>query len=131
MRGVWLHILFLVVATVVSHDVYMATTGHALISIQDAAAAGRDQHHQGHAPHAPSIDGDRAAQDGGPAHCDPVRVVAPLNRDMSPSFDTVSTALLPDPAILMRFASTSRVIVASPLPHPPDLNRAYFQVYRI
>ncbi|MDQ3657777.1 MAG: hypothetical protein M3457_22220, partial [Chloroflexota bacterium] len=66
-----------------------------------------------------------------PGHCDPLRVAASLNRDMSPSLDTGPTALLPDPAILTRFASTSRIIVEQPLPHPPDLNRAFFQVYRI
>ena len=62
---------------------------------------------------------------------EPLRVAAPANRDMSPSFDTMPSALIPEPAMLTRFASTSRTIVETPLPHPPDLNRAFFQVYRI
>jgi len=130
-----LHIALLVVATVVGHDVYMATTGHAVIANQDSAVVRDDDPHQGHRHRAPMSEAvsndDRPHPADVPAHCDQVRVVAPLNREMSPSFDTVPTAVLPDPAILMQFASTSRDIVESPLPHPPDLDRAFFQVYRI
>jgi len=43
----------------------------------------------------------------------------------------VPVALLPSPALLMLFAATSRDIVETPPPHPPDLDRAFFQVYRI
>ena len=131
MRGVWLHIAFLVVAVVVSHDVYMATTGHALIAVQATTAVDRGDPHHAHAHHAPLPGNDQPVPAGMLTHCDPVRDIASLNREMSPSFDTVPTALLPDPSRLMLFASTSRAIVEAPPSHPPDLNRAFFQVYRI
>lgn len=130
MRTCWLRIALLVIATIVSHDVYMATTGHAVAAAGDTPAAQQGHAHRHHeAPVAREHRRDPPAD--APGHCDPLRVAAPLNRDMSPSFDTVPTALLPDPAVLMQFASTSRIIVEKPLPHPPDLNRAFFQVYRI
>jgi len=130
MRTFWLRVALLVIATIVVHDVYMATTGHAVVAAGNTPATQDGDVHRHH--EAPVGREHRQADPAdAPGHCDPLRVAAPLNRDMSPSFDTVPTALLPDPAILMQFASTSRVIVEKPLPHPPDLNRALFQVYRI
>lgn len=130
MRTFWLRMALLVVATVVVHDIYMATTGHAVVAAANVPAehqGGAHRHHQALA----AQEQRQTVPTDAPGHCDPLRVAAPLNRDMSLSFDTVPTALLPDPAILMRFASTSRDIVETPRPHPPDLNRAFFQVYRM
>ena len=130
MRTFWLRMALLVIATIVVHDVYMATTGHAVVAAGNTPATQDGDVHRHH--EAPVGREHRQADPAdAPGHCDPLRVAAPLNRDMSPSFDTVPTALLPDPAVLMQFASTSRDIVEKPLPHPPDLNRALFQVYRI
>ena len=136
MRTSWLRVALLVIAVVVGHDLYMATTGYAVMAAAGAPTAGQDdRHHQDHhGNHDPSR---IATQDGTePAgsttsHCEPLRVAAPANRNMSPSFDTMPSALIPEPAMLTRFASTSRTIVETPLPHPPDLDRAFFQVYRI
>ncbi len=129
MRTFWLRLALLVIATIVIHDVYMATTGHALAAGTTSVEqhGGPHRHHQ--APGAPEHRQTNPA--GASAHCDPLRVAAPLNRDMSPSLDSAPVALHPEPSSLMVFASTSRTFVETPLPHPPDLNRAFFQVYLI
>lgn len=135
MRKRWLHIAVLVIAAVVGHDVYMATTGHAVVAASAPVADDDDRHHhQHHGTHddrGSVTQAETAPEESGSSHCEPLRVAAPANRDGTPSFDTIQVALLPDPASSMLFASTSRDIVETPLPHPPNLDRAFFQVYRI
>ena len=130
MRTFWLRIALLVIATIVVHDVYMATTGHAVVAAGNTPATQDGDAHRHH--EAPVGREHRQADPAdAPGHCDPLRVAAPLNRDMSPSLDSAPVALHPEPSSLMVFASTSRTFVETPLPHPPDLNRAFFQVYLI
>jgi hypothetical protein len=136
MRRSWIVVPILVVAIVVGHDAYMASTGHAeVVATRGAGADASGRHgHQHHGTHDQPGSGarDDAAPEGPEStHCEPLRVAAPANRDMAPSFDTIQVALLPDPASSMLFASTSRDIVETPPAHPPDLVRAFFGVYRI
>lgn len=130
MRMCWLRIALLMIAAIVIHDAWMATTGHAVAA---AGTTSVEQHGDPHRHHqAPGAPEHRQADPADASgHCEPLRVAAPLNRDLSPSLDTAPVALLPEPASLMVFASTSRAIVETPPSHPPDLNRAFFQVYRI
>lgn len=133
MRRSWIAIGILIAVIVVGHDAYMTTTGHAEVVASAPLTDEGDRYHR-HSHHTPA---HNVRQDGTepassvPEHCEPVRVAAPANRTGPPSFDTIPVALLPDPAIFMLYASTSRDIVQTPLPHPPDLNRAFYQVYRI
>lgn len=122
----WLAIVILVIGAILAHDTLMAAQGHEAVAAEDYA--GHDAHAHAH-HHAPTT-ADAAPLDV-PEPCGTVRDVAPPSQQPAPAFDDAPVALLPDPALAMRFAAASRSLVETPPAHPPDLDRSFFQVYRI
>ncbi len=129
MRMSQFRIAALLIAAIVVHDAWMATAGHDALAAPPASAEhGGDghRHHVSAAPEGANPDTNHVLE-----HCGPLRVAAPLNRDMTPALDTAPVGAMPESTGLTRFASTSRTFIEMPPPHPPDLIRAFFQVYLI
>ncbi len=132
MRLSWIRVAALLIAAIVVHDAWMATAGHGALASMAATSAATD-HEGGHHRHHDAATPDDSRPDTGDMleHCGRLSVAAPLNRDMTPSLDTAPVGVMPLSTCLARFGSTSRGIVETPPLHPPDLDRAFFQVYRI
>lgn len=130
MRTIWLHMSVILLLAIGFHEFSMAIIGHSMLagsteSMVESDPTPTHRHGQpafGETDHAPT---------NLPDPCDPIRVAFAQTQKMSPMLDdSPVAALLPIPA-WSTFAATSRPLVESPPPRPPDLTRAFFQVYRI
>lgn len=134
MQTSWLRIAVLVVVAIVVHDGWMATAGHESLAVMAASQGPAEperhsdahRHHEADALADPDPDASEMLE-----QCGLLRMAASLNRDMSPSLDTAAVGVMPESTGLTRFASASRTFVEMPPPHPSNLNRSFFQVYRI
>ncbi len=124
----WLRIGLLLIAMILIHEMWMATSGHDLARAEPVPGCEPIEHHhhgQDQANPVSSRPLDMAEV------CSDIEAVAPFNREMHPALADLPAALRSDSAIAMLFASTSRTIVETPPAHPPDVIRALFQVYLI
>ncbi len=129
-----LHIGILLFAAIVTHDAYMAVSGHDAAIAEPVSVCERSVAHSHHRhDHRDNLEAESSTTT--PLElaeaCSELRAAAPLNREMGPSLADAHIALISDSTDSMLFAATSRTIVASPPLHPPNQNRAFFQVYRI
>jgi hypothetical protein len=138
MTATWLRVSLLLVLSIALHDLWMAMDGHRMLHPDPAPAcaerAASTHHHGGHhhGEHhaAPDESGPSPAEIA--STCREMRVAVPMPRlemelDQGPTTDLP----LPETGFALLFAFTSPVVVNHPPAHPPDVQRALFQVYLI
>lgn len=129
-----LRIGILLIASIVTHDAYMAASGHDMAIAGPVSTCERvdvSGHHGRHSRETHDREAPSTAPIAAVEMCSDHVRVAPLNREVSPAFAALPQSPVSASTILMLFAATSRSIVETPPPHPPDLNRAFFQVFRL
>lgn len=126
-------VCILLIAAIVTHDSYMVASGHdmAAAPVSTCEPAGESGHHWRPNRETHDLEATSTAPIAAVEMCSDLVTVAPLNREVSPAFGALPQSLAPVTTILVLFAATSRSIVETPPPHPPDLNRAFFQVFRL
>jgi len=130
MRCRWVAFAIVMVASILTHEGMMAADGHEPLANTDPVTS--QGHHGGHHAAEPAHAPPASRGPGElPVPCVISRQVVTHNQEMSPQLDHAPVGTLPIAIELSRFLATSRDQVATPPAHPPDLDRAYFQVYRI
>ncbi|MBA3379437.1 MAG: hypothetical protein H0T93_11200 [Chloroflexia bacterium] len=126
-------VCILLIAAIVTHDAYMVASGHDMAAppVSSCEPAGESGLHWRHNRETHDLEAPSTAPIAAVEMCSDLVTVAPLNREVSPAFEALPQSLAPVTTSLVLFAASSRSIVETPPPHPPDLEPAFFQVYRI